>query len=60
MDAHSPTTYRGLPWPVCRYCGLVYLKNLISIWAVKKGCDYKEHPQYLSVLRESVEAGRRT
>ena len=24
---HTPQKVRGIPWPVCSGCGLVYLKN---------------------------------
>ena len=34
----------------CYKCGLVSLNNKISRWAVKYGCNYKDHPQYKKTL----------
>ncbi len=56
IDPHHPVAHRGLPWPICAHCGLVYLKNIASAWAMKHGCDYKENPAWPNVLRESVDA----
>jgi hypothetical protein len=36
--AHSPKKLKNIPWTVCKYCGLVYLKNKRTRRAIKKGC----------------------
>lgn len=36
-EPHSPVKYKNLPWPVCRYCGLIYLKNDATRKAINKG-----------------------
>lgn len=39
-------TKKVLHWYYCRKCGLVYLNNEFTAWAVKKGCNDKDHPDY--------------
>ena len=34
--------YKAIPWLVCRYCGLVYLKNAPTQWAIRKGCNWRD------------------
>jgi hypothetical protein len=40
----------------CRYCGLVYLNNVISKWCVKMGCNAALHPGHDRKLAESCGA----
>lgn len=35
---HNPRSMKRFPWPVCRFCGLVYLKNERTKKAIRKGC----------------------
>lgn len=45
MYAHNPAaTISGKKY--CVHCGLVYLNNEFTRWAIQKGCDNKNHPQY--------------
>lgn len=37
---------------VCQYCGLVYLKNNITKWCIKKGCMHGIHRDYKRQLRK--------
>lgn len=37
-ESHSPKKMKNIPWLVCRYCGLLYLKNDITRKAIKEGC----------------------
>jgi hypothetical protein len=34
---HAWGTMKRIPWPVCRGCGLVWLKNETTLRAVKRG-----------------------
>ena len=43
-NAHHWFNYRRLSWAVCRYCGLVRLKNEATEKAVRNGCDGLEDP----------------
>lgn len=36
---------------VCKGCGLVFSNNLATQWCIKKGCDYKEDPNYKSAMK---------
>lgn len=36
---HAWKAIRGIPWPVCRCCGLLRLRNALTDRAVAQGCD---------------------
>jgi hypothetical protein len=46
QEGHKPEARKGFSWPVCRKCGLIYLNNPFSQWAVRMGCNNDQHPQY--------------
>lgn len=50
-EPHSPKMIKGIPWPCCKYCGLVYLKNSISRWCIKMGCNSDYHPKFKHMLK---------
>ncbi len=37
---------RFLSWAICSGCGLLYFRNPLTTWAIKKGCNYDDHPQF--------------
>lgn len=39
-----------IPNQYCINCGLIYLKNELTEWAVRQGCNYKEHVSYKNKL----------
>lgn len=41
---------KGFPWPVCKKCGLVYLKNQFTAWCIKMGCNNEDHSDYTKQL----------
>lgn len=43
-EAHAPTKVKFMPWLMCKHCGLVYLRNEFTNWAIKKGCLNHYHP----------------
>ena len=45
-EPHNPVKLGKLPWLYCIKCGLIYLNNDISKWAIAKGCNHSEHPDY--------------
>jgi hypothetical protein len=55
-EAHrpGPSGVTGLPWPVCVYCGLVYLRNPFTAWAIKKGCNNADHPEFPRELAKTA------
>jgi hypothetical protein len=53
VEPHHPTTWKGFPWAVCRRCGLVYLRNPFTAWAIQKGCGNEEHPEYRKMWEQA-------
>ena len=53
FEAHTPIPLKGTPWLYCRYCGLVYLRNPITRWCIKMGCNANYHPNYNNILKIS-------
>lgn len=46
-EPHKPITTKAAPWLTrCAFCGLVYLKNDITRWCIKVGCNNRDHPHY--------------
>jgi hypothetical protein len=48
---HSFVAVKGLPWPVCKSCGLVRLRNPLTDWCVRHGCNYHDAPGYRATVR---------
>ena len=46
FEPHAFVTRRRITWPVCRRCGLVLLRNDLTDWCVKRGCDANNHPEF--------------
>ena len=46
FDPHSPKKRKNISWPVCSKCGLIYLRNDFTDWAIKMGCNNNDHPNY--------------
>ncbi len=36
--AHEAVLLKRLPWPVCKHCGLIYLRNDRTRAAITAGC----------------------
>ena len=51
-SSHAPRLLKGISWPVCRKCGLVYLKNPLTAWCIKMGCDYADKPNFKAVVQQ--------
>jgi hypothetical protein len=45
-EAHSPKKRKNLAWPVCEFCGLIYLHNEFTAWAIRMGCNNRDHSNY--------------
>jgi hypothetical protein len=48
---HKPVKRTGLPWLLCNACGLIFLGNPFSAWAIRLGCNHEEHPDYPRMWR---------
>ncbi len=56
---HSFRPVKGLSWPVCSCCGLVRLRNPLTDWCVRNGCNHEDHPGYrnaVATLSRKVES----
>lgn len=47
---HTFKSHKGFPWPVCSGCGLVRLKNALTEWCVRNGCNHTDHPGYRAAV----------
>lgn len=58
---HEPHVFvsitKRLTIPMCRKCGLVRLRNALSDWCVKHGCNYDEHPGFAEAMRTGGQKG---
>lgn len=45
-EPHRFEKWRCLPWEICTKCGLVRLRNRITDFCVRHGCNAKDHPLY--------------
>jgi len=50
MRTHKWRKLASFPWLICATCGLVRLKNALTDWCVRHGCDHAEHPQYKAAV----------
>jgi hypothetical protein len=46
FESHSPKKIKGIPWLVCNTCGLLYLRNPFTNWAIRVGCYSDYHSEY--------------
>ena len=46
VEPHTFRSVRRMSWEVCTGCGLVRLKNQLTEWCVRNGCNYADHPGY--------------
>lgn len=49
-EQHAPIPLKGTPWLYCKYCGLLYLKNNFTRWAIRMGCMNRFHPTHNKML----------
>lgn len=46
IEPHHVISCRTFPQGVCVKCGLVCLNNDFTRWALRVGCNNREHPSY--------------
>ena len=51
-EQHNFQKMKSLPWSRCVHCGLLSLNNQLTEWSIKKGCNYKDLPNYPSVVKK--------
>ena len=50
-ESHSTQKIKGMPWLYCKHCGLVFLRNKLTNWCAKMGCNYSYHKNYESQIK---------
>lgn len=53
LESHQFKNHRRLAWLRCQRCGLVTLKNQLTEWCVRMGCNAHDHPEYGAKVRAS-------
>jgi hypothetical protein len=53
-ECHSFLPLKGVGKLYCVYCGLVNLNNDPTRWAVKMGCNYKDHVSYRNKMKKGI------
>lgn len=52
FEAHQPVILcRHYPILRCRWCGLVYIKNDVTVYAIRLGCNYADSPEWKKNFR---------
>ena len=46
FEGHAFIPLARMPWPHCKRCGLVALKNDVTRKAIKLGCNYDMHSSF--------------
>jgi len=59
-EGHAPKKKKGMPWLVCQHCGLVYLKNEFTAWAIRMGCNANDHSGYAAARQKFTGRGNDT
>lgn len=54
IEPHVMKATRGLPWLRCTRCGLLNLRNSLTVWCLKAGCNAADHPEYASRCKHSA------
>lgn len=53
FEPHKPRKLcKTIPWSYCGQCGLLYLKNPITRWCIKMGCNHTYHNQFKIMLKK--------
>jgi hypothetical protein len=51
-ERHGPIKLKGTSYLYCKYCGLLYLKNSITRWCIRMGCNNEYHRDYKRILNK--------
>ena len=53
FEPHKPRKLsKTITWLYCGHCGLLYLKNPITRWSIKMGCNHTYHKQFKFMLKK--------
>ena len=54
FEPHNKVKHTCFPWVWCPKCGLMFLRNRLTSWCSKMGCDYSYHAQYQHEIRKGT------
>lgn len=46
LEPHHFGGWKKIPYQICYKCGLIAYRNPFTEWAIKQGCNHKDHPSY--------------
>lgn len=46
LQPHEFTPSKKLAWLRCKRCGLLTLRNALTDWCIRMGCNAADHPDY--------------
>lgn len=53
LEPHAFAVSKKLPWQRCKKCGLLTLRNALTEWCIRMGCNVSDHPEYSARCRNS-------
>lgn len=53
LEPHHFVTVKRIPYLRCKSCGLLTLRNDLTEWCTKMGCNASDHPEYASRVRNT-------
>lgn len=51
LEPHAFTTSKKILYQRCKRCGLLTLRNALTEWAIRMGCNANDHPEYTARCR---------
>jgi hypothetical protein len=51
LEPHAFAPSKKLAWLRCKTCGLLTLRNALTDWCIRMGCNASDHPEYTSKCR---------
>lgn len=54
LEPHVFVPMKKIAWLRCKHCGLLTLKNALTEWCIRMGCNADDHPDYAARCRNSI------
>lgn len=46
LEPHAFAPVKRLAWLRCKHCGLLTLRNDLTAWCIRMGCNAEDHPEF--------------
>jgi hypothetical protein len=53
FEPHAFAPTKKLAWLRCKHCGLLTLRNQLTDWCIRMGCNAADHPEYATKLKRT-------